>query len=359
MTDISEQLAGFRKEIDSIDDQMMALLNRRAQLAMEIGTVKKAKNLPLYVPSREREIFERLQAENAGPFPTKAIPRVFREIISASLSLEYPLRVVYLGPKATFTHVACLQQFGQTAQLMPVKSVANVFDEVTRDRANYGVVPIENSNEGAVTHTLDMFLQSELEIIAEHYLEVSHDLLSNCQTLAEVKRIYSHPQAIEQCRLWLEENVPHVQIVEVTSTARAAQMVSDERDAAAVASGFAAQLYGLRVLANRIETNPQNYTRFLVIGKTMPEPSGHDRTSLLLSISDQPGILTQILEPFRRRELNLVKIESRPIKKTAWNYVFFLDIEGHIQQPEIAEAVEDLRNLCSTVKVLGSYPRAR
>jgi len=354
-----EKLKEYRSAIDAIDTQILELLNKRARIALEIGHYKKAHKQELYVPSREQAIFDRLMNLNQGPFPTEAITKVYREIISASLSLEFPLKVVYLGPQATFTHIATLQKFGQSAQLVSAKSVDAVFDEVERGRAQHGVVPIENSNEGAVTHTLDRFMHSNLCIIAEQYLEISHDLLASTGNPDKITRIYSHPQAIEQCRVWLEEHFSGVPWVEVSSTARAAQMVAAEENTAAIANRYAASLYGLNVVASALETNPHNFTRFLVIGETMAPPTGNDKTSLMFTFKDTPGILAKMLEPFRKRDLNLMKIESRPVKKKAWEYVFFLDIEGHLEMPEIKEAVDELMGFCNMLKVLGSYPRSR
>ncbi|CAM2066120.1 prephenate dehydratase [Sulfidibacter corallicola] len=354
-----DQLPKLREEIDQLDDQILELLNKRAKVAMEIGHLKKVLRKPFYVPSRERAIFERLRKENPGPFPSDAIETVFREIISASLSLEYPMKVVYLGPKATFTHVAALQKFGKLAQLAACKSIAAVFDEVASGRALYGVVPVENSNEGAVTHTLDMFLESDLKIIEEHYLEISHDLLVREGELNDIRRIYSHPQALDQCRRWLEDHLPHAQQVVVTSTARAAQIVADEPHSAAIASRHAANLYKLRVLESNIQDNHENYTRFLVIGREMLERSGHDRTALLFAFKDRPGVLGEMLEPFKKHGLNLMKIESRPVKKKAWEYVFFLDIAGHIEDPELTAAVKELEEYATLLKVLGSFRRNR
>ena len=354
-----DKLQEYRSAIDAIDNQILKLLNERARIALEIGHFKKAHKQELYVPSREQAIFDRLQSLNEGPFPTEAITKVYREIISASLSLEFPLKVVYFGPQATYTHIATLQKFGQSAQLVSAKSVDAVFDEVECGRAQHGVVPIENSNEGAVTHTLDRFMHSNLSIIAEHYLEISHDLLASTGNPANIKRIYSHPQAIEQCRVWLEEHFSGVPWVEVSSTARAAQMVAEEENSAAIANRYAASIYGLHVVASALETNPHNFTRFLVIGEKPSPPTGNDKTSLMFTFRDMPGILARMLEPFRKRDLNLMKIESRPIKKKAWEYVFFLDIEGHMEEPEIEAAVGELKEFCNMLKVLGSYPRSR
>jgi len=353
------ELEALRQAIDSVDDAILALLNQRARLVLQVGQLKTAHQQELYVPSRERTIFERLKALNPGPFPNEAIRRVYREIISASLSLEHPLRVIFLGPKATFTHVAAMQQFGHSAQLMPARSISSVFEEVACGRAHFGVVPVENSNEGAVSHTLDMFLESRLTILHEIYLEISHDLLSKSGKIEEIRTVYSHPQALAQCRKWLDENLPDIPRVEMASTARAAQVVADEENGAAIASAAAANLYGLQVVAQRIEDNHHNTTRFLVIGQTRAKPSGHDRTSLLLTIRDEPGILARMLEPFRNHDINLMKIESRPVKNSAFSYVFFLDAEGHCDDPPLAAAIQALRPFCAQLKILGSYPRAR
>jgi len=352
-------LEELRKAIDDIDDHILDLLNQRATFVKEVGRIKSEGRQQFYVPSRERAIFERLQSRNKGPFTDEAIERVFREIISASITLEHPIRVAYLGPEATFTHAAAVNAFGSSARLVPERSITTVFEEVESGRATYGVVPIENSNEGAVTHTLDTFIHSDLRIIAEKYQEISHDLLNVSGELADIEKIYSHPQAIEQCRRWLESNCPNIPLEEVSSTAHAAQMVTKRPNAAAIAGSTAARTYRLKVAARSIEDNHKNYTRFLVIGRDAPPPTGRDKTSVLFSFSDQPGILAKMLEPFRKRDLNLAKIESRPIKRKAWDYVFYLDIVGHQREDPIAGALEELRSLCNLFKVLGSYPRAR
>lgn len=356
MTD--KTLQELRQQIDDIDDQILALLNRRADVVVEVGKIK-AGGSHYYVPSREQAIYERLISANPGPFPDEGVRRVFREVISASLSLEQPLKVAFLGPQATFTHVAAMRQFGLSAQLVPVRSIPAIFEEVSRGRASYGVVPVENSNEGVVSHTLDMFMSTDLKIIAEVLLEISHDLLNVSGDLADIRKIISHPQAFAQCRNWLEENLPDIPLVDATSTASAAQQATEDAGSAAIASETAASLYGLRVVKHKIEDNPNNFTRFLVIGQEIQGPSGQDKTSILFSIKDEPGILYRMLEPFNKRDLNLTKIESRPMKSKAWEYIFFLDIEGHIADPVVAEAVEELHDYCQFVKVLGSYPKGR
>ncbi len=355
---MSDDLAPLRARIDAIDDQILDLLNERAQVVIEVGKAKKNSNKVFYVPSREQAIFQRLKQRSAGVFPDDGVQRVFREIISASLALEQPMKVAFLGPQATFTHVAAMRQFGLSAQLVAQKSIPAVFDEVARGRAHYGVVPVENSNEGVVTHTLDMFMESELKINAEIMLEVSHDLLSLAPGLEAVERVYSHPQALAQCRKWLEENMADVPLIDVASTAAAAQMAADDATAAAIASSMAGAQYGLRQLKGNIADNPNNFTRFLVISEHLPAAGNDDKTSIMFCIKDEPGILLKMIEPFGKRDINLCKIESRPLKKRAWEYIFFLDVEGHIASDNVRAAVDELGEYCQFIKVLGSYPKA-
>jgi chorismate mutase/prephenate dehydratase len=355
----SKTLHALRQSIDAVDDRLLELLNERAALVMEVGSLKTAAQGDFHVPSREREIYERLTNRNQGPFPNEALRSVFREIISASLALEAPMKVAFLGPQATFSHLAAMQQFGLSAELVPQKSIPAVFEEVEKGRAQYGVVPVENSTEGVVSHTLDMFMDSGLKVNAEVLLEVSHYLLSRTGRLEDVKKVYSHPQPLAQCRAWLAENLPNVPLVDVASTTLAAQIVSEDYTAAAIASEYAASVYNLKVVKERIEDQVNNFTRFLVIGKKATDPSGDDKTSLMFSVKDEVGILYRMLEPFAQRGINLSKIESRPLKKKAWEYIFFLDLVGHMSEPVISDAVEDLKQCCQFVKVLGSYPRAK
>lgn len=356
MSDLN--LKNLRDKIDQIDDQILQLLNSRAQVVLEVGRAKAGESREFYVPSRERAIFERLQASNSGPFPNESVCRVFREIISASLSLEMPMKVAFLGPQSTFTHVAAMEQFGLSAQLVPQKSIPAVFEEVERGRANYGVVPVENSTEGVVNHTLDMFISSELQVIAEILLEISHDLLSQTGKLEQVGKVVSHPQALAQCRRWLDDNLPDIPQMDLSSTAAAAQMAAEDESVAAIASQAAARQYGLQVVKGKIEDNPNNFTRFLVIGHKRPDSSGRDKTSIMFSVHDEPGILYRMLEPFSKRDINLVKIESRPMKQKAWEYIFFLDLVGHAEDEMIAAAIAELRSHCHFLKILGSYPIA-
>jgi chorismate mutase/prephenate dehydratase len=355
-----DTLKPLREQIDQIDNSILQLLNERAQVVLEVGKAKQARDeQTFYVPSREKAIYERLTAANGGPFPSSAVVKVFREIISASLNMEMPMRVAFLGPQSTFTHMAATQQFGLSAQLMPQKSIPSVFDEVARGRAHYGVVPVENTTEGVVNHTLDMFIDSDLQVIAEIMLEISHNLMSKSGRLEQVKRVLSHPQSLAQCRHWLETNMNDIPQLDVSSTAAAAQMAVEDDSVAAIASAAAAEQYDLKIVKARIEDNPNNYTRFLVIGRKAPSKSGSDKTSIMFSIKDEPGILYRMLEPFSQRGINLSKIESRPMKQRAWEYIFFLDMIGHVEDQDISAAIEELRPHCHFLKILGSYPIAR
>ena len=354
-----QTLAKLRQEIDAVDDRILECLNQRASLVMQVGALKSESRSDFHVPSREREIYERLTAANTGPFPAEAVRGVFREIISASLALESPMKVAFLGPKATFSHLATMQQFGLSAELVPLKSIPAVFEDVEKGRALYGVVPVENSTEGVVSHTLDMFMESNLQITSEILLEVHHDLLSRTGRLEDIKKIYSHAQPIAQCRQWIDDNLAGVPAVDVASTAVAAQIASEDYTAAAIASELAASMYDLKVVRSRIEDQVNNFTRFLVISRKGCERSGNDKTSVMFSVKDEPGILCRMLEPFAKRSINLSKIESRPFKSKAWEYIFFLDLFGHISDPEVAAALEELKGCCQFIKILGSYPRSR
>ncbi|HKN87876.1 MAG TPA: prephenate dehydratase [Nitrospiraceae bacterium] len=356
--DDQKDIASFRKAIDQLDDDLLRLLNERSKNVVEIGKLKKSAeaNAHLHTPRREAEIIDRLTQANTGPFPNEAIRSVYREIMSASLSLEGPQKVAYLGPRATFTHLACLQKFGNSAQYLPVTSIKEVFNEVERDRAHFGIVPIENSTEGVVNHTLDMFIDSNLVIYGEVLQEVSHHLLSKTGRMEDIKTIYSHPHAIAQCRNWLETNVPKISVAEVPSTARAAELCANDSTVAAIASELAGELYGLKVVRSRIEDNVNNFTRFLVLSQKPPERTGKDKTSVMLSVKDKVGALYDLLRPFASNGINLTKIESRPSRRKAWEYIFFVDIEGHVDEDRVKKALEEIKGRCLFMKILGSYP---
>jgi chorismate mutase/prephenate dehydratase len=352
------QIEELRAQIDAIDSGILDLLNQRAELVLEVGRLKAKQNLDFHAPRREEAIYARLQQANPGPFPSSALRPVFREIISACLSLEHPLRVAFLGPRATFSHLAAMQRFGLSAQLLALTSISEVFTAVEKANADFGVVPVENSTEGVVSHTLDRFVESPLRICGEVVVEAALHLLGKVESLAEVRKIYSHPHALAESRKWLEQKAAGIPVVETSSTGAAAELAASEPGAAAIASELAAGLYGLTVLQRRIEDYSDNLTRFLVIGRRPMPPSGADKTSVLLFITDRVGALHRMLLPFAERRINLTKIESRPSKKKAWEYVFYLDFEGHIDDPAVAEALDLVQAECLSLKVLGSYPKS-
>jgi chorismate mutase/prephenate dehydratase len=322
-----------------------------------VGKVKSKGNFNFYDPGREREILDRLTSQNPGPFPQHALSPVFHEIISACRSLEVKLDVVYLGPAATNTHLACLEHFGSSIQALPREGIPDVFEAIERGEASYGVVPIENSTEGSVNRTLDMFMESEVKVCGEIMMRISHALLSLDGKPEEIHRIYSHPQALGQCKKWLRKNYPTIPLIETVSTAKAAQMANEDPGAGAIASSFAARLYGLKVVKSQIEDYFHNYTRFLVLGRQSAERTGKDKTSILFSLSHAPGTLHQVLRHFSEGGINLTKIESRPVRDRAWEYVFFIDFEGHVKDEPIAALLTELEKKVFFLKFLGSYPR--
>ncbi|MBN2654859.1 MAG: prephenate dehydratase [Nitrospirae bacterium] len=356
MKKANSSLAKIREQIDKVDQEIIKLLNKRAELAIDVAAIKRKADLKFHSPEREREVIEKVSSTNKGPFPNDALKFIFREIISASLSLEEPLRVAYLGPEGTFTHLAALRHFGSSAKCLPVQSIRSVFDAVESCKADYGLVPIENSNEGVVSYTLDMFMDNELKISAEVLLEVTHNLLSQSGELKKVKKIYSHPQAVAQCKRWIETNLPGVPVLEATSTARAAELTAKHADSAAIASELSARLYDLKFVEKRIEDNKHNMTRFLVISKEFPKKSRKDKTSIMFSLQHKPGSLYDALNPFEKSGINLTKIESRPSRRKAWEYIFFVDLEGHIDDEKVRKAIEKVKKSCLFLKHLGSYP---
>lgn len=357
-----DTLSEIRREIDEIDGKFLKLLNKRASLARRVADVKRTAGTSFYRPARERELIDSLQERNPGPFPTTAIRPVFQEIVSACLSLEEGIQVAYLGPKATFTHQAVRRHFGSSAQTVSCASIGAVFAEVERGVAAFGVVPVENSSEGIVNHTLDCFVQSDVVIAAEIVVDVEHCLIAGGRTdLADVQRVYSHPQALAQCRSWLEANLPRVIQVESSSTADAARAAAEDAKGAAVAAELAAREYNLRVLRRKLQDQVENVTRFLVLSrgqKLETEGCGDHKTTLLLTLPDKPGALLSILQRFSEANINLTKIESRPSREKAWDYVFFLDLDGHGESDTIAPILEELASSCQLFKVLGSYRKA-
>lgn len=352
-------LTHIRKKIDALDEQLLKLLNQRADLVHEVGEIKRQNGGSVFAPDREEVLLRSLAEKNAnlkGRLPATAIRAIYREIMSASYALEKGLSIAYFGPAGTYTHEAARSKFGASVEYDPQSNISEVFATVARGSADYGVVPIENSSEGAVTHTLDEFMDSELKICAQILLRVEQNLLAKCPR-EEIKKIYSHPQSLGQCRQWLRSNFPTAEIISASSNTRAAQHAAEEPGTAAIAGKLAAELYGLNILESAIQDSAFNTTRFLVIGPQSCPPTGNDKTSLMFAVQDKSGALFSALEPFDRLGISMSKIESRPSKRKAWEYFFFVDIEGHAEDPLIIEALDELGKRCSLVKILGSYPK--
>jgi len=348
-------LEALRKKIDALDKVIIKLLNARANITLDVARVKNKSGKSIYAPARERDVLNKIAQANKGPLSNDAMSAIYREVMSGSLALEKPIKIAYMGPEASFSHLASMKRFGSQVEYVACNSIPEVFLEVERDNADYGVVPIENSIEGVISYTLDMFVDADLKICAQIILDVAHNLLANC-VKSSIKRVYSNPQVFGQCRIWLQENLPGVELIEVSSTTRAAQIAAKEKNSACIASILAASIYKLKVLAKDIEDSPHNITRFLVIGKTEVPQTSRDKTSLVFSIKDKVGALHGMLVPFKKYKINLTKIESRPSKKRAWDYYFFLDLEGHKDNPKIKKAIAELDSRCKFLKILGSYP---
>ncbi len=348
----------LREEIDHIDRQVLELLNKRARCAREIGMLKQRTKKTFFAPEREKQVFSKLTEANKGPLPNSAIRAIYREIISAARALEDPMTIAYWGPPATNTHMAGIRKFGSACDFVPMDTIPDVFGEVEKDRAAYGIVPIENSTEGVINHTLDTFLTSNLKICSEIYLPITHNLLSLADNLSEIKRVYSIPTAAAQCRGWLHENLPNVEIVDVSTTAKGAQLCTEEPASAAIGTSLAAEVYNLNLVAEHIEDNPQNRTRFLIVGDNEPGPSGKDKTSIMFSVQHKSGSLFRAMSVFEKYDINLIMIESRPTKLTPWEYVFFIDIQGHVKDQPVQKALAALNEYTLFVTILGSYPEA-
>jgi len=353
-------LGEIRSRIDEIDAQLLELLNQRADLVHEVGLLKKRDGVSIYAPEREEKLLRsliELNERNKGRLPATSVRAIYREIMSASFALEKGLTIAYLGPVATWSHQAAREKFGASVEYAPQSSIAEVFNVVARGKADYGVVPIENSTEGAVSYTLDQFMDSELRVCAQFSLKIENNLLAKIPR-DQVRTVYSHPQVIGQCRQWLRHNLPDVDLIEVSSTTRAAELASKEPNSAALAGRMAAEVYGLEILETSIQDSPNNTTRFLVISPNGCPPSGDDKTSLMFSVQDKPGALFSALAPFKDLRINMSKIESRPSKRKAWEYFFFVDIDGHAEDPALVKALAELQKHCSFVKILGSYPKS-
>ena len=344
-----------RKAIDELDAQIVELLNERTKHVLHIGEIKVKAGEEIYAPHREQAVFNRLAKLNGGPITNESLRAIYREVMSSALSLEKSLTIAYLGPEATFTHQAAIQKFGASLRYAAQKTIAEVFSEVSRNRADYGVVPVENSTEGVVTHTLDMFVESDLKIVAQIILKIQQCLISRYRR-EQIRKFYVHPQTLAQCRLWLQKNFPDAELIETSSNARSAEFAAREKNSAAIAGVLAAKKYQVPILDHDVQDNSANATRFLVLGRQCSPATGKDRTSLMISIAHEVGALHSALSGFRRFKLNMTKIESRPSKRKAWEYFFFVDCDGHRTDRKVANAIAYLEKECNFVKVLGSYP---
>ena len=360
MSDISVKLETLRQRIDQLDSDILRLISERASCAKQVADVKLADDptTVFYRPEREAQVLRRIMALNDGPLDDEEMARLFREIMSACLALEQPIKVAYLGPEGTFTQQAALKHFGESAISLPMAAIDEVFREVEAGAVNYGVVPVENSTEGVVNHTLDTFMESSINICGEVVLRIHHHLLVSENTRRDkVSRIYSHPQSFAQCRKWLDAHFPHAERVPVASNAEAAKLVKTEWHSAAIAGDMAGKLYGLERIAEKIEDRPDNSTRFLIIGSQDVPLSGDDKTSLVVAMRNQPGALHDLLEPFHRHQIDMTRLETRPARSGVWNYVFFIDFKGHHAEPQVAAMLEEVRLRAADLKVLGSYPQ--
>ncbi|MCW9088926.1 MAG: prephenate dehydratase [Gammaproteobacteria bacterium] len=360
MSQTEEQLKAIRERIDALDEQLQTLINERASLAQEVAEVKLSagEEAVFYRPEREAQVLRRVRERNQGPLPAEEMARLFREVMSACLALERPTTVAFLGPEGTFSHEAVLKHFGHSVRPQPLAAFDEVFREVEAGSADYAVVPVENSTEGMVSYTLDLLLKTPLKICGEVELRIHDHLMSRENELAAIKKVYSHAQSLAQCREWLDAHLPTVERIAVGSNAEAARLAAEEPGAAAVAGKSAAERYGLPLLASNIEDEPNNTTRFLILGREPVPSSGEDKTALLLSTRNKPGALFQLLKPLARHGISMTRIESRPSRQGTWDYVFFVEILGHCQESHVATALAELEKEAALFKILGSFPKA-
>ena len=353
---MSEKLKQLREQIDQLDDELLILANRRAALAQQVGHLKE--DGVVLRPEREAQVLQRLQDQNSGPLSNAAVARLFTEIISQCRALEAPLTIAYLGPQGTFTEAAALKRFGSAIQEHSCATIDEVFRDVVSGAAHYGVVPVENSSEGAVGRTLDLLMQSKLQICGEVKLPIHQCLLGQDSELSAIKSVYSHPQSFGQCQGWLNTHLPHAARIPAASNAEAARLAAENPHSAAIAGNQAAAQFGLKVLVENIEDDASNTTRFLVLGNQQVAPSGNDKTSLVMSAANRPGAVHDLLVPLAKHGVSMTKFESRPARSGLWEYVFYMDIEGHQADVKVAAALEELRQVAAFVKILGSYPVA-
>ena len=359
-----EALQNLRDQIDAIDDQLLELFNRRAGCAVSVAEVKRNDSddskdtINFFRPDREAQVIQRIKANNQGPLSDDEVGRLTREVMSACLALEQPLKIAYLGPEGTFTQSAALKHFGHSVSTIPMSSIPDVFSSVESGHADYGLVPVENSTEGVISHTLDMFIDSNLKVSGEVEIRIHHHLANQSQDVSDIKYIYSHQQSLAQCRHWLDQNLPSIERISVSSNAEAARIASVDKNAAAICGISAVEIYGLQICFENIEDLSDNTTRFVIIGHQDVEPSGNDKTSLLISTKNYPGALLGLLQPLADNNISMNKIESRPAPDRKWEYIFFIDIDGHQQADNVKQALQELRHQAALFKVLGSYPKS-
>ncbi len=351
-------LEELRKRIDEIDAQLVQLINERARVVVDIGKLKSQTGGQIYAPDREKKVLDKIVKQNKGPLPDKCLMALWRELMSGSFFLERPLRIGYLGPAGSFSHTAAMLKFGQSVEYEPLADIRSVFGEVSKAHCDLGIVPIENTTGGGVIETLDAFVDSDIHICSEVLMAIHHNLLGNC-SLEEVERIYSKPEVFAQCRSWLSATFKEAKTIPVASTAKAAEMAASEKNAAAIGSAVAAELYELMVICENIEDIANNVTRFLVLAKEDAKPTGEDKTTILFSTAHKAGALVDVLDVFRRFNINMTNIESRPSKKRQWEYYFFVDIQGHRTNQNIQDGLNEVRNHCLQLSILGSFPRAQ
>ncbi len=352
-------LDDLRKKIDDVDHRIVEALNERAEIVLKIGEWKRQQGRQIYDPSREQQVYDKIEKANKGPLPNECLRVIYRELMSASIALEKPITVCFLGPEGTFSHVAAKAKFGESVDYLPVRGVDAIFHDVARSDAEYGVVPVENSTEGGITDTLEMFMDSDLNVCAEIILPIHHHVIGNCP-IQDVKQVFSKQQIFGQCKRWLADNMGQVELMEASSSAEAARLASETPNSAAIAHEGAASIHGLTVLAQAIEDWTHNMTRFFVISKrSIGKPTGNDKTSIMCWIKDQVGALYGVLCPFKDTGINLTKIESFPSRRRPWEYLFFVDFEGHTNDGTVGNALNEAKKLCKELKILGSYPMSQ
>lgn len=361
--DLPVKLGVIRREIDKIDRDLLLLLNKRAALSRQVGQIKARESESVFKPRREMELLEKLASLNPGELPEEHMKSIWREILSSSRALQQAQRIAYLGPRGTFSYFAALEYMGSSAHLEACRDIAEIFEKVSAKSCDLGIVPLENSLQGTVGVSVDLFLKNDVAIVAELYSRISHALLGGAESLAEIKKVYSHPQPLAQCGEWLRANLPHAELIPVSSTAAAAQKARSEKDAAALGNANLSSMYELRILANQVEDNKNNWTRFVVISRRGNNSSrkkihkSDNKTSAIFTIPDKPGSLARVLDLMGKNGLNMRKLESRPMSGQPWHYVFFVDIENNLNHPEYANALEQIGQSCLSFRILGSYPQ--